>query len=165
MPAGDGAKGLRASTIAKPRPSSISAIRTISRRAGATVSACGPNQRGSTTMTRSTGQARLLGERADDGFILIAVLWLLAALATLASICFVCAIETAVASRVPDDRLQAEVAPRAGVELTAYRALIAPKPQRPTYGVFETKSDRPEFPFGSARRPRGSISMQRRRRF
>jgi general secretion pathway protein K len=78
-------------------------------------------------------------ERANSGFILIAVLWLLAALATLVSVGLVYGIETAVASRVPDNRLQAEGALRAGVELTAYRVLTAPKPQRPTHGSFETK--------------------------
>lgn len=90
-------------------------------------------------MTRSESRARPLTGGADNGFILIAVLWLMAALATLASICSVYGIETAAASRVPDDRLQTEAALRAGVELTAYRALIVPKPQRPTHGVFETK--------------------------
>ena len=90
-------------------------------------------------MTRLARQARPLIERADSGFILIVVLWMLAALATLVSIGSVYAIETAVASRVPDDRLQTEAALRAGVELTAYRVLIAPKPQRPTHGAFETK--------------------------
>jgi general secretion pathway protein K len=90
-------------------------------------------------MTRSVRAARPLGERADSGFILIVVLWLLAALATLVSIGSVYAIETAVASRVPDDRLQTEAALHAGVELTAYQLLIAPKPQRPTRGMFETK--------------------------
>jgi general secretion pathway protein K len=90
-------------------------------------------------MIRSAHVARPLGERADSGFILIVVLWLLAALATLAAIGSIYAIETAVASRVPDDRLQTEAALRAGVELTAYRFLSAPKPQRPTRGMFETK--------------------------
>ena len=90
-------------------------------------------------MTGLARHARPLIERADSGFILIVVLWILAALATLVSIGSVYAIETAVASRVPDDRLQTEAALRAGVELTAYRVLIAPKPQRPTRGAFETK--------------------------
>jgi general secretion pathway protein K len=90
-------------------------------------------------MTRLARAARPLIERADSGFILVAVLWLLTALATLVSIGSVYAIETAVASRVPDDRLQTEAALRAGVELTAYRVLVAPKSQRPTHGAFETK--------------------------
>ena len=76
---------------------------------------------------------------SEEGFILIAVLWLLAALATLASVYSVYTIESAATARVPDDRVRAESAIRAGVELTAYRALILPKSQRPTHGAFETR--------------------------
>jgi general secretion pathway protein K len=90
-------------------------------------------------MIRFANQAPPLIERADSGFILIVVLWMLAALATLVSIGSVYAIETAEASRVPDDRLQTEAALHAAVELTAYEVLVAAKPQRPTRGMFETK--------------------------
>jgi len=86
-------------------------------------------------MTRSTNRTEPLGGCTEGGFILIAVLWLLAALATLASVYSVYAIESAVTSRVPD-------AIRAGVELAAYRALIPPKPQRPTRGAFDTQVGR-----------------------
>jgi general secretion pathway protein K len=47
------------------------------------------------------------------------VLWLLAALATLASIYSAYAINSAVTARIPDDRLVVEAAIRAGVELAA----------------------------------------------
>jgi len=78
------------------------------------------------------------GRTGDEGFILIAVLWILASLATMASICAVYSAESAVASRVPDDRLQAEAAIRAGVALAAFQALRSPKPSRPARGAFQT---------------------------
>ena len=46
--------------------------------------------------------------RAQDGFVLVAVLWILAALATLASIYSSYTVNTAAASLVADDRVQAE---------------------------------------------------------
>jgi general secretion pathway protein K len=90
-------------------------------------------------VTRSANQSQLPIARSDAGFILIAVLWLLAALATLASIYSAYAINSAVTTRIPDDRLVAEAAIRAGVELAAYRELIVPKSKRPTHGAFETE--------------------------
>jgi general secretion pathway protein K len=90
-------------------------------------------------MTRLERSASASIWRTDSGFILVVVLWLLAALATLVSVGAVYGVETAAASRVPDDRLQTEAALRAAAELTAYRFLSAPKPQRPTHGGFETK--------------------------
>jgi general secretion pathway protein K len=56
-----------------------------------------------------------------DGFIIVAVLWILAALATLASIISVYVINTAVAFTVHDERLQAETLARAAIELAVYR--------------------------------------------
>jgi general secretion pathway protein K len=70
-------------------------------------------------VTRSINQRQPVGPRSDGGFILIAVLWLLAALATLASIYSAYAINSAVTARIPDDRLVVEAAIRAGVELAA----------------------------------------------
>jgi general secretion pathway protein K len=46
--------------------------------------------------------------RAESGFFLVAVLWILAALATLASIYSSYTVNTAAGSRVADDRVQAE---------------------------------------------------------
>jgi general secretion pathway protein K len=90
-------------------------------------------------VTRFTNQTQPVGPSSDAGFILIAVLWLLAALATLASIYSAYAINSAVTARIPDDRLVVEAAIRAGVELTAYRELSAPKSKRPAHGSFETE--------------------------
>jgi len=78
-------------------------------------------------------------DRADAGFILIAVLWMLAALAILASIYSVYTINTAVASHVFDDRLQADASIRAGVELAAFQQLSLPEAARPPQGQFNLR--------------------------
>lgn len=54
-----------------------------------------------------------------DGFIVVAVLWIVAALATLASIYAVYVVNTAQAFAQSDDRLRAEAAISAGLALTA----------------------------------------------
>ena len=87
---------------------------------------------------------------ACDGFIIVAVLWILVALATLASIYSIYINNSALAVSGMDDGLQAEALVSAGLELTAYR-LAVPKDkdsdkdkdkdkdkeaQRPTSGQF-----------------------------
>ena len=87
---------------------------------------------------------------ACDGFIIVAVLWILVALATLASIYSIYINNSALAVSGMDDGLQAEALVSAGLELTAYR-LAVPKDkdknkdndkdkdkdaQRPTRGQF-----------------------------
>src|SRR4051794_13907559 len=72
----------------------------------------------------------------NDGFIVVAVLWILAALATLASAYAVYVANTASASRVNDDRIQAQGLLSAAVELTAYRLTAVDKDTRPTGGAF-----------------------------
>ena len=66
---------------------------------------------------------------ANHGFVLVAVLWMLAALATLISIYSAYALNTAVASHVTDDRVQAEASIRSGVEMAAYHRLAGPEAQ------------------------------------
>jgi general secretion pathway protein K len=73
--------------------------------------------------------------RGDGGFILIAVLWILIALATLVSIYAVYVINTAYTIAANDDRVNAEALLTAAVELTAYRLTAVPKEERPTSGV------------------------------
>ncbi|HYA74083.1 MAG TPA: type II secretion system minor pseudopilin GspK, partial [Roseiarcus sp.] len=90
-------------------------------------------------MTRPTLKTARSTARADNGFILVTVLWLIAALAGLASIYSVYSVNSAVASRLSDDRLQAEAAVRAGVELAAYQAISALAAARPARGAFVTK--------------------------
>jgi general secretion pathway protein K len=74
--------------------------------------------------------------RSRDGFILIAVLWILAALAALASVYAIYIANTAVATRVYDYRLQAQALITAGLELTAYRLIGLDDALRPTSGAF-----------------------------
>ena len=78
---------------------------------------------------RSTGQGR-------DGFIVVAVLWMLGAFATLASIYAVYVINTATAMGVNDERLQAEGLMTAALELTAYRLSAVDADDRPSRGDF-----------------------------
>jgi general secretion pathway protein K len=82
-------------------------------------------------------------QRADpDGFILIAVLWILGALSVLASIYAVYVINTASAFAVYDDHLQAEALVSAALELTAYRQQTAGAQSRPSHGRFEFRLGR-----------------------
>ena len=77
--------------------------------------------------------------RSEEGFILIAALWMLAALAALTSAYAVYAMQTAPSAALPEQRLRAEAALRAGVELCAYRQLAWPKGARPDAGAFSTE--------------------------
>jgi general secretion pathway protein K len=77
--------------------------------------------------------------RAEAGFVLVAVLWILAALATLASIYSSYTVNTAVASRGADDRVQAEASIRAGVEMAVFRQLALPEKARPARGGFDMR--------------------------
>ena len=63
---------------------------------------------------------RLRRTDRNDGFIIVAVLWILAALATLAAVIAVYVINTAMAFAVHDERVQAESLTRAAIELSLY---------------------------------------------
>jgi general secretion pathway protein K len=80
--------------------------------------------------------------RAEAGFVLVAVLWILAALATLASIYSSYTVNTAAGSRVADDRVQAEASIRAGVEMAVFRQLALPEKARPARGGFDMRLGR-----------------------
>ena len=67
------------------------------------------------------------GWDGDNGFIVVAVLWILAALATLASIFSMYVINTAIAFAVHDERLQAEGLARAAIELSVYQVAVNPQ--------------------------------------
>jgi general secretion pathway protein K len=73
---------------------------------------------------------------ASQGFILVAVLWILSALAAMASIYGTYVARTAVAVAVNDDVLMVEGMVSAAVELTAYRLIEEPVQSRPTRGSF-----------------------------
>jgi general secretion pathway protein K len=79
---------------------------------------------------------------AEGGFVLVAVLWILAALATLASIYSSYTVNTAAASRVADDRVQAEASIRAGVEMAVFRQLELPEKARLIRGGFDMRVGR-----------------------
>lgn len=76
---------------------------------------------------------RKAGER---GFILVAVLWLVAALAVLASVYARYADNVAVSTRLHADDFQIEVTERSAIEMTAQRLGATPARQRPAYGAF-----------------------------
>src|SRR3954453_21181975 len=84
------------------------------------------------------GTRKPIERRNREGFILVAVLWILAALATLAAIFSVYVINSATAFTVHDERLQAEGCMRGAIELAFYQlvanpqtASVAANPQAP----------------------------------
>src|SRR4030095_623240 len=62
-----------------------------------------------------------------EGFIVVAVLWILTALATLATIFSIYVINSAMAFTVHNERLQAEGLMRAAIELSAYQIVVSPQ--------------------------------------
>jgi general secretion pathway protein K len=86
----------------------------------------------------SARAAKLVGASdRESGFILVAVLWMIAALAALAGIYATYAINTAATSHVGDDRLQTQASIRAGVELAVARVLATPDAARASDGAFD----------------------------
>jgi general secretion pathway protein K len=77
--------------------------------------------------------------RDDRGFIVVAVLWMMAALATLALIYLTYVTNTAVTVAVNADRLQADALVNAGIELAAYRLTAQSEATRPTSGTFNAR--------------------------
>ncbi|RXH19431.1 general secretion pathway protein GspK [Bradyrhizobium guangzhouense] len=87
-----------------------------------------------------SGRAQNRAAIGDDrGFIVIVVLWMLAALATLALIYLTYVTNTAVTVAVNTDRLQADALMNAGLELTAYRLTAQSEAARPTSGTFNAR--------------------------
>src|SRR5215475_16016645 len=83
------------------------------------------------------------GERAAcDGFVLVAVLWILSAFAALAAIYSIYVANTAMAVAGDDDAVEAEALMSASVELTAYQLLQAGAEKRPTRGAFDFRLGR-----------------------
>lgn len=75
----------------------------------------------------------------ERGFVIVAVLWLVAALAALAVIFSVYLSNSARALALNDTALQAEALVSAGVELTAYQLRLAGDDVRPAQGSFQTR--------------------------
>lgn len=73
------------------------------------------------------------------GFIVVAVLWILAALSALVLIYLVYVTNTAVVVAGSSDRVQAEALVTAGVELAVYQLTAAKEDLRPTSGTFNAR--------------------------
>jgi general secretion pathway protein K len=74
--------------------------------------------------------------RPRDGFIIIAVLWIVMMLAGLAAAYTAYVANTALAVRVNDTGIETEALVSAGVELTAYQLTVSSKETRASYGEF-----------------------------
>jgi general secretion pathway protein K len=76
---------------------------------------------------------------SERGFVIVAVLWLVAALAALAMIFSAYLSNSARALALNDTALQAEALVSAGVELTAYQLRLVEDDKRPPQGSFQTR--------------------------
>ncbi|MCP3409957.1 general secretion pathway protein GspK [Bradyrhizobium sp. CCGB01] len=87
-----------------------------------------------------SGARHYVGALRDGrGFIVVVVLWLLAALAGLALVYLTYVTNTAVTVAVNADRLQADALVNAGLELAAYRLTAQNEATRPTSGTFNAR--------------------------
>jgi general secretion pathway protein K len=75
-------------------------------------------------------------QSGNDGFIIVAVLWILAALATLVSVYAIYVTNSAIAVTASGDAIIADPLVSAGVELAAYQLIGAKKEDRPAVGNF-----------------------------
>ena len=75
-------------------------------------------------------------DRSNDGFIVVAALWLLVGLAALASVASLYIAQSAVALSALDAATQWEMLGTAGVELAAYQLSAPVTVRRPTHGAF-----------------------------
>jgi general secretion pathway protein K len=73
---------------------------------------------------------------AEDGFILVAVLWILGGLATLATVYAMYVVNAAVSLQVDNERMQADTSAKAALELTAYYLDATAEKERPSSGTF-----------------------------
>jgi general secretion pathway protein K len=76
---------------------------------------------------------------SERGFVIVAVLWLLAALAALVTVFSIYLSNSARALAVTDEAVQADGLVSAGVELTAYQLLLAGEQARPAQGSFHSR--------------------------
>ena len=84
---------------------------------------------------------RAAATASERGFVIIAVLWILAALAALATIFSVYLSNSAQALAVNDSGLKAETLVSASLELTTYQLLLAGDKARPALGSFRFRLD------------------------
>jgi general secretion pathway protein K len=91
-------------------------------------------------MRNSIAQSRFgKGLQRADGFIIVAVLWILMMLATLATIYSVYVSKSALALTANDAGIESELLASAGFELAAYQLLVPEKEGRPTHGEFRVR--------------------------
>jgi general secretion pathway protein K len=83
-------------------------------------------------------------ETSRDAFIVVAALWILLALATLASVAAAYVSQSAIALRANDETVRTEALVAASLELTAYRLSSNAAIQRPTRGAFRFRQSRAE---------------------
>jgi general secretion pathway protein K len=87
----------------------------------------------------STASPEQRAKSASDGFIIVAVLWILAALATLVSIYAIYVTNSAIAVAASGDATIADPLVSAGVELAAYQLLGQTDEKRPAIGQFTAR--------------------------
>jgi general secretion pathway protein K len=87
----------------------------------------------------STMQRSQRAKAGNDGFIIVAVLWILAALATLVSIYAIYVTNTAIAVTASGDAVLADPLVSAGVELAAYQLLGQADDKRAAIGQFTAR--------------------------
>src|SRR3954470_7904637 len=80
------------------------------------------------------------GDRNRRGFIVVAVLWILAALSALVLIYLTFVTNTAVIVAASTERVQADALVTAGVELAAYQLTAVRQDARPSSGTFNARS-------------------------
>ena len=100
---------------------------------------------------------------ASDGFIVVAVLWILGALSVLVSIYAVYVVNTASAFAAYDNHIKADALVSAALELTAYQQQSASAQSRPTQWLIQLPLGTSEtLRSNSGLRPRGLILMPHR---
>lgn len=78
--------------------------------------------------------------KSDDGFILVAVLWILGGLAVLAAVYTLYVVNAATSFAVNNDRIQSDASVSAALELTAYYLGAVKPEERPTSGQFNFRT-------------------------
>jgi general secretion pathway protein K len=86
-----------------------------------------------------TSDAKHRQDAQQSGFILVAALWILAALAVLTVTFTVYLSSSARALRLDDETVRTEALISAGIELTAYRLLLGKDDERPAQGAFRLR--------------------------
>ena len=85
-------------------------------------------------------KALRIARKSADGFILVAVLWILGGLAVLAAIYTLYVVNAATSLEVNNDRIQADASVSGALELTAYYLGAVKSDERPTSGQFNFRA-------------------------